>query len=353
MVEIQLKDLSKSFDNQIIIDSLNLNIKPGELVVLLGPSGCGKTTTLKIIAGLLSPDNGDILFDRESVLPISSKEREAVLVFQDFLLFPHLNVKENIAFGLKMQGEKRKKQEVRVRELLELVNLKGYGEQFPHQLSGGQKQRVALARALAINPQVLLLDEPLSSLDANLRGEMQELIRDLHLKEEMTTIFVTHDRDEAMSIADRIAIMKQGKIKQYGTPEELYKKPQTRFVAEFFGKTNYLQGEMKEGDFHFPGRKSNIAAKMLPSHVRPNDNSPVELMIRPEFIELIPFTETANNQSQLTGIICDRKFLGERILYKVDVGEQILQVTSLPQFSFTAGDKVEIKIELENIWFLE
>jgi len=247
MSRIEIQNLSKKFDNKEVLKSLTLEIKQGEMVALLGPSGCGKTTTLKLISGLLEADEGDIKFDGRSVIDQATEKRGAVLVFQEYLLFPHLTVEENIGFGLKMQGVAKGKRKQRVKSLLELVNLPGHEERFPHELSGGQQQRIALARALAVNPKVLLLDEPISNLDANLREEMRDLIKKIHEEEKMTTIFVTHDREEALLVADRIAVMRNGNLEQLGTPEELYRNPVNRYVADFFGQANYIKlSDLKE-----------------------------------------------------------------------------------------------------------
>jgi len=237
MSSIKIRNLSKKFDQKSVLKSLDLEIDAGEMVALLGPSGCGKTTTLKIISGLLEADKGDIKFDGVSVIKEPTEKRGAVLVFQEYLLFPHLTVLENIAFGLKMRGTPEDIREERVKELLELVNLPGHEKRYPEELSGGQQQRVALARALAVDPKVLLLDEPISNLDANLREEMRELIKKIHEEKKMTTIFVTHDREEALLVADRIAVMRNGNLEQVGTPEELYRKPVNKYVADFFGQT--------------------------------------------------------------------------------------------------------------------
>ncbi|MEG1647124.1 MAG: ABC transporter ATP-binding protein, partial [Clostridia bacterium] len=203
-------------------------IKEGEIVSLLGKSGCGKSTTLQIIAGLIQPDSGDILFNQSSVLNVCTQKRNAVIVFQDYLLFPHMTVYENIEFGLKMKGEKKYIRKLKVYKLIELVKLKGFEEEYPSQLSGGQKQRVAIARTLAINPKVLLLDEPFSNLDINLRNEMREFVLDLQKKLKITTILVTHDKEEALMMSDKIAVMIDGSINQFDTPINLYKKPTSK-----------------------------------------------------------------------------------------------------------------------------
>ncbi|WP_018249564.1 ABC transporter ATP-binding protein [Orenia marismortui] len=353
MAEIELQNLSKSFEDKSVIDSLNLTVNDGELVALLGPSGCGKTTTLNIIAGLLEADNGDLFFDNQSVLDMPTKERGAVLVFQNYLLFPHMSVGQNIAFGLKMRGIDKKTRKQRVSELLELVGLTAYADYSPNDLSGGQKQRVALARALAINPQVLLLDEPFSNLDANLREDMQNFIRNLHLEEEMTTIFVTHDRDEAMLMADQIAVMNQGKIEQYGKAKELYTKPKTRFVSDFFGKANYLKVELEGNNFIFNGVSTLISEKdKLALKLRSGKS--IVAMIRPEFIELESMEIEGNKETlEFSGSVVEEHFVGDKIYYQVDIGSDILEVTELPKKSFEVGEEVKVIIALENIWFME
>jgi ABC-type Fe3+/spermidine/putrescine transport system ATPase subunit len=353
MVEIELENLTKVFSGEEVIKDLNLTIEPGELIALLGPSGCGKTTTLNLISGLLAPDRGDILFDSQSVLDIPTETRGAVLVFQDYLLFPHLNVEDNIAFGLKMKGKNKDLRTEKVQELLELVGLVGYEDSYPHNLSGGQQQRVALARALAINPEVLLLDEPFSNLDANLRSNMQDFIRNLHLEEEMTTIFVTHDRDEAMLMADKIAVMNQGKIEQYGGAEELYKHPETRFVADFFGKANYLTGQVEAGYFNCGAGKIPIKEDLIASEVDLHQGKSLEMMIRPEFIEFAATKQEEQFQVHLEGIITKKRFVGERIFYEVLVNSQVLQVTVLPPGQFVVDEEVELVLDINNLWFME
>ena len=353
MVEIKLQNLSKKFTGEKVIKELDLTIEPGELVALLGPSGCGKTTTLNLISGLLAPDQGDILFDGQSILDIPTETRGAVLVFQDYLLFPHLNVEDNIAFGLKMRGEDEEVRKKRVKSLLDLVGLAGYERSYPHNLSGGQQQRVALARALAINPEVLLLDEPFSNLDANLRSDMQKFIRNLHLEEEMTTIFVTHDRDEAMLIADRIAVMNNGIIEQYGTAEELYKHPENKFVADFFGKANYLTGKIEAGQFNCSAGNFPIKEDLIATDVSLDDGKELEAMIRPEFIEFASDNGNSDSQVHLEGMICERRFVGERIFYEIIVNGQALQVTTLPPSEFKEKEKVELLLDIDNLWFME
>jgi len=225
MSEVKLVNLSKSFDGRNVLDNINLTIPEGKLVSLLGPSGCGKSTTLKIIAGLITPDSGDILFNDNSIVNVPTEKRDAVIVFQDYLLFPHMTVYDNIDFGLKMRKEKKNIRKERVNKLIELVQLNGYEKKYPSELSGGQKQRVAIARSLAVNPKVLLLDEPFSNLDIRLRDNMREFVLDIQKKLNITTVLVTHDKEEALVMSDKVAIMLDGKIKQFGTPNEIYENP--------------------------------------------------------------------------------------------------------------------------------
>ena len=235
MSYVNLVNITKYFDNLKVIDNINLSINKGEIISLLGPSGCGKSTTLKLIAGLLQPDSGDILFNNKSVLNIETNKRSAVIVFQEYLLFPHMNIYENVAFGLKMKKVSKEDIDIKVNELLDLIKLNSYKMKYPHELSGGQKQRVAIARALAINPKILLLDEPLSSLDINLRQEMREFILDIQKQKNITTVLVTHDKEEALMMSDKIAVMLDGKIQQFDTPKNLYENPNSKKVANIFG----------------------------------------------------------------------------------------------------------------------
>ena len=253
MSSVKLVNITKSFDEKIVLEDINIDIKNGELVSLLGVSGCGKSTTLQLIAGLINPDSGDIIFNDKSVLNTPTGKRDAVIVFQDYLLFPHMSVYENIEFGLKMKNINKKIRKDKVKELIKLVKLNGYENKYPSELSGGQKQRVAIARTLAINPKVLLLDEPFSNLDINLRNEMREFVLNLQKKLNITTILVTHDKEEALIMSDKIAVMVNGKIEQFDKPETLYQKPRTKSVANIFGERNYIKGKIENEVF-----KSNI-----------------------------------------------------------------------------------------------
>ena len=239
---LTLEGLSKQFGTQTAVDTVNLNVRPGELIVLLGPSGCGKTTTLRMIAGFVPPSEGDIRVDGNSIVNLPAHRREMGIVFQSYALFPHLTVTRNIAFGLEMRRMPAPAIEARTAEMLRLVKLETFAQRLPRQLSGGQQQRVALARALAIHPRVLLLDEPLSNLDAALRQEMAREIRILQQRGGITTIMVTHDQTEAMAMADRLVVMHEGRVQQIGTPEQVHSRPANPFVARFIGGSNTVTG---------------------------------------------------------------------------------------------------------------
>lgn len=248
-VELEVKNISVTLGNSIIINALNLAVKKGELISLLGPSGCGKSTLLKTIAGLLTPDSGDVCIGQQNVNHLPSSQRGAVIVFQDLRLFPNMTVGDNVAYPLKLQGIDSKQRYEKARNLLKSVQLEGYEKRKINEMSGGQLQRVALARAIAASPRILLLDEPFSSLDEKLRQEMRQLVLELHREFSMTTVLVTHDPQEALMISDRIALMAGGKIIQYDAPEIVYKQPASKLVADYFGGGNYIAGEVKKGDF--------------------------------------------------------------------------------------------------------
>lgn len=242
MSYIEFKSVSKYYNQTHAVDDFNLSINKGEMVALLGPSGCGKTTTLRMLAGFIPVSGGEITLGNRDITHVPAHKRNIGMVFQGYALFPHMTVAKNVAFGLEMRRLKQADIDIRVRQALSRVRLEEFGERMPRELSGGQQQRVALARAMAINPDVLLLDEPLSALDASLRHEVRAEIRQLQRELGLTTLIVTHDQDEALSMADRLIVMNKGHIEQIGTPAQLYEEPENRFAAEFMGKTNLLEG---------------------------------------------------------------------------------------------------------------
>jgi putative spermidine/putrescine transport system ATP-binding protein len=281
MANIALRHVTKRYGQVISVDNISLDIAQGELLAFVGPSGCGKTTTLRMIAGLAELTNGAILFDGRDVSDLPTYRRNTGMVFQGYALFPHMTVADNVAFGLEMRGIGGQDMAARVKDALSMVRLEQYAPRFPRELSGGQQQRVALARAIAIKPDALLLDEPLSALDAKLRQEVRNEIRRLQQSLGLTTVFVTHDQEEAVSIADRIVVMNDGRIEQVGSPQEVYEKPATRFVAEFVGFSNFLPGTV-EG----PGQFRTRDGSLLKYGNGKADGGGDNLMIRPEKIEI-------------------------------------------------------------------
>jgi iron(III) transport system ATP-binding protein len=251
MLSVSLDNISKRFGQTLAVDGVSLDVREGELFILLGPSGCGKTTCLRMVAGFEQPDAGVLRFGERDMTRIPPHKRNTGMVFQNYALWPHLTTKGNVEYGLKVRRVEKKERERRVREALEMVRLEGLADRYPSQMSGGQQQRVALARALIIRPDVLLLDEPLSNLDAQLRLEMRAEIKRLHDQTKTTALYVTHDQEEALSIADRIAVLKDGVLQQVGAPRDLYRRPASRFVAEFLGETNFIPGVLRAIDGNF------------------------------------------------------------------------------------------------------
>ncbi len=297
---IKLKDITVSFDGEQVLSGLNLNISDGEFVTLLGPSGCGKTTTLRIIGGFVSPDNGNVLFDGKDITDLPAYKRQVNTIFQRYALFPHLNVEDNVAFGMRLQHKKPEEIRQTTERMLKLVNLVGFNKRKVDTLSGGQQQRVAIARALANNPRVLLLDEPLAALDLKLRKDMQVELKNIQKSLGITFIYVTHDQEEALSMSDTVVVMDNGKIQQIGTPQDIYNEPKNAFVADFIGESNILDGIMHE-DYvvEFFGRKFSCLDAGF------EQNEAVDVVIRPEDIDIVPA-----NQGHLTGTVTAVTFKG-------------------------------------------
>jgi putative spermidine/putrescine transport system ATP-binding protein len=314
---LHLDNLVKSFGGNTVVKGANLSFSKGEFVTLLGPSGCGKTTILRMIAGFERPTSGTILVEGKDISTLPPNQRQIGMVFQAYALFPNMNVEDNVGFGLRIAGMGRDERRVRVEEMLKLIGLGGYGKRFPFELSGGQQQRVALARALAPRPRMLLLDEPLSALDAKIRVSLRQEIRAIQRDLGITTIFVTHDQEEALSISDRIVVMSAGNIEQVGTPFEIYNKPATRFVATFVGQLNTLSARVDD-----PARRTvsidgqPAVVPSLPANARAGDT--VSLTMRPEAVQL------ANGTARdivLDGTVADVSFLGSVIRLRVDLGQ--------------------------------
>lgn len=293
-MSIRIENINKHFETFTALDNINLTIPEGELVALLGPSGSGKTTLLRIIAGLEQADSGKIFFDQKEATHIHVRDRGVGFVFQNYALFKHMNVFENIAFGLRVRPKETRPSEEAIRkkvhELLELIRLDWIADRYPAQLSGGQRQRVALARALAIEPKVLLLDEPFGALDAKVRQELRKWLRELHNRVHITSIFVTHDQEEALEVSDKIVVMNQGKIEQIGTPEDVYDKPNTPFVYNFLGNVNHLQGECNQDRDYI-----NHIAKTY--HATYNEDS--SLFVRPHEIKIDTVDDGASIKTSL------------------------------------------------------
>ncbi|MCL2900079.1 ABC transporter ATP-binding protein [Brenneria tiliae] len=332
---LYLEDIERRFAEHVALDGVSLQIEQGEFFSLLGPSGCGKTTLLNIIAGFLAPSRGAVLLGGRDITPLPPYQRAIGMVFQNYALFPHLSVFDNVAYGLKVKKLPRKAIADRVKQVLELVRLEALGGRMPHQLSGGQQQRVAIARALAIEPQVLLLDEPLSNLDAKLRKEMQDELRALQRRVGITTILVTHDQEEALALSDRIGILGQGRLQQVGTPLALYRQPANRFVAEFIGQANLFDVHAAggEGDFaaqrHFSAadRPLRLRVKQTPA------DAPSGLMLRPERIRITtePSAEAVN---QTPAILREASYTGAvmRLRLALPGGGELLAHSADGQF---------------------
>ena len=278
-VEVRLEGLSRHYGPVVALDHLDLTLQPGELVALLGPSGCGKTTTLRLLAGLEDADTGRITVGGKDITRVSAAKRDMGMVFQAYSLFPHMTVRQNVAFGLRLRKVSAAQRDKRAIEMLDLVGLSTQADRYPHQISGGQQQRVALARALAIEPQVLLLDEPLSALDAKVRAQLRDEIRRIQLEVGITTLFVTHDQEEALAIADRVGVMREGRLEQLAPPTEVYSRPATSFVAEFVGLSNRLAGEVRGGEVIVRGCKLPLVEQDTP-------DGQVVALVRPEAVSL-------------------------------------------------------------------
>lgn len=306
---IALQNIAVSFDEEPVLKDFNLSIRDGEFVTLLGPSGCGKTTTLRIIGGFVKPDTGDVFFDGKKINDVPPHKREVNTIFQKYALFPHLNVYDNVAFGMRVHGKNENEVKAKVHEMLKMVNLDGFAHRNVNVLSGGQQQRVAIARALANEPKVLLLDEPLGALDLKLRKDMQVELKKIQQQTGITFVFVTHDQEEALSMSDTVVVMDKGIIQQIGTPQDIYNEPENAFVADFIGESNIIDGVMRE-DFlaEFAGHKFRCVDKGF------QKDEPVDVVIRPEDIDVVE-----PDQGHLSGTVTSVNFRGVHYEIIVDV----------------------------------
>ena len=338
---VELKNITVKFDGDTILDDLSLSIGDGEFVTFLGASGCGKTTTLRLIAGFLEPNEGEVFFDSKNMSGVPAYEREVNTIFQRYALFPHLNVYENVAFGLRVSKTPKDEIDKKVTEMLKTVNLAGFERRRVASLSGGQQQRVAIARALVNSPKVLLLDEPLGALDLKLRKDMQNELKSIHDKMGITFIFVTHDQEEALSMSDRIVVMDLGKIQQIGTPTDIYNEPQNAFVADFIGESNIIDGIMvKDGVVKICGKEFQC----VDSGFAPNE--PVDVVIRPEDVDVV-----STEEGILTGTVTAVTFKGVHYEIIVDIHgfKWMIQSTD----SSAVGDVIGVSVRPDEIHIMK
>ena len=340
-IVVELENIGISFDDEVILDDLCLSIKDGEFVTFLGPSGCGKTTTLRIIAGFTQPDTGEVIIDGNRMNGVPPYKRQVNTIFQRYALFPHLNVYENVAFGLRVNKVDKKEIDERVTAMLKSVNLSGFERRQIHSLSGGQQQRVAIARALVNNPKILLLDEPLGALDLKLRKDMQIELKNIQQQLGITFIFVTHDQEEALSMSDTVVVMNEGKIQQIGSPEDIYNEPKNAFVADFIGESNILDGIMREDKLvEMFGHKFECVDTGF------DKNEPVDVVVRPEDIDVV-----SESEGQLSGVVSSITFKGVHYEIIVDINDfkWMIQSTDSP----AVGDKIGISIPPQDIHIMK
>lgn len=355
---LQLNGIEKAYDEVEAVKPLSLTIKEGELLVLVGPSGCGKTTILRMLAGMIPPDHGDILFREQNLTKVVPENRPTVTVFQDYALFPHMTVYQNIAYGLKVRGVPKKEVEEKVHHYMKLMQIDSMKSRSIDALSGGQKQRVALARAMVVDPAILLFDEPLSSLDAKLRVEMRDEIKEIQQRTGITAVYVTHDQEEALAIADRVAVMKDGSMEQIGTPEEIYYTPATAFVADFIGYGNFVTAKVKEhtSDTLFLSLLGKtMAYPLVPGHqagmpstqeAKNDTRESLTLFIRPEAI--VPASE-----GLFHGRIIQKSFLGASTRYLIDTGEDPVLKMDIFSNAYHFQVEEEISFNLSKIRIME
>ncbi|MGW0568194.1 ABC transporter ATP-binding protein [Streptomyces tauricus] len=333
MPSLQLNGITKQFDRHTALHEVSLTVRDGEIFTLLGPSGCGKSTTLWSIAGLHRPDSGSIAFGDRVVFDhgrvnVEPEHRNCGVVFQSYAIWPHMSVAENVGYPLKLRKTPRAERERRVREVLELVELGRHASRYPHELSGGQQQRVALARALAHPPDLLLLDEPFSNLDAKLRDRSRQWLKTLQSQVGVTTVFVTHDQDEALSVSDRVAVMDRGRVRQVGTPAEIYEHPADLFVADFVGTANILPATVVEADgTHAVLRVDGVAERLKVPHTD-RRLGPVRICVRPENIDIRRGTDASHPRDTLTAKVDNQAYLGDHYRYTIRIGGTPVIVTT-------------------------
>lgn len=352
MPQIVIEDITKSFEDSIAIKNISFTLDDGKLITLLGPSGSGKTTILRLIAGLIQPDKGKILVDNEDISEIPTEKRNIGFVFQSYALFPHLSVAENIAFGLETRKWSKEQITNRVKEMLKLVGLGGKGKRYPRELSGGEQSRVAVARALAPNPDLLLLDEPLSALDQSLKESLRHKLREIQQEVKVSTIYVTHDQTEAMEISDEIILLNKGEIVEIGTPKSLYLQPKKRFTAEFLGISNIIAGQLtkKDGENFFNCFLGNL---LLPKYKLLNNTGEISIAIFPELINLHETTKGLENE--FLGTITKVSFGGAKTTYLIEINQNVLEVIDISSNTkkiYSVGDNIVLEIPLNSIHIL-
>jgi len=344
---IDIVDMTKRFDCVKAADDVSLKIEKGEFFALLGPSGCGKTTTLRCVAGFVRPDEGEIIVSGETVVSVSRgvfvppAKRGMGMVFQSWAVWPHMNVFDNIAYGLRIQRLRKDEIRRRVEDMLEMVRMKGLEKRYPQQLSGGQQQRVSLARALAPQPRILLLDEPLSNLDAKLRDEMRFELRQIQKKVSTTSIYVTHDQAEAMTLSDRLAVMHQGKVHQVGDAEQIYSRPATQFVADFIGLTNLIPVKIGDGFVSFDEWQIECN---IPEPLKTGENATLSIKAENVKISLTPDTE----RNVVKGEVVASAYLGDVRDYRIQMGERLIRARTEPSLALNKGDRVCVHLKPEH-----
>jgi putative spermidine/putrescine transport system ATP-binding protein len=352
MTELELDSLVKRFGDVAAVNGVSLTVEPGNLVALLGPSGCGKTTTLRMVAGLEQPTEGDIRFNGSSIVQTPPHRRNIGMVFQRYVLFPHMSVESNVGFGLRMRGVPKDEIKRRVAEVLEIVQLNGFEKRFPSQLSGGQQQRVAIARTVVTDPVIMLMDEPLSNLDAKLREEMRSFITSLQRRLGITTLFVTHDQVEAIELADQIGVMFAGEIVQFGTPAEIFNHPRSPRIADFMGATNLLQGELGEvtaGNTEF----CTEAGAFRATQARPGpQGAHWRATIRPEHLELAEASTDLQtlHPNRFRARITEAVYYGGLVSYKIAAGNMLLTVRDRSTRQFPQGEEVVVHFDPAHLW---
>jgi len=350
---LRLHGLKKVYDGSVLaVDDVDLSVKEGEFVTLVGPSGCGKSTTLRMLAGFVKPTDGDIEMNFKNITDVPPDKRDVGMVFQSIALFPHKSVKENIAYGMRVADETYTEQEVddRVEEMLELIEMPGYQDRMPEGLSGGQAQRVGLARALALEPEVLLLDEPLSALDEKLREHMQTELTRIQRELGVTTVFVTHNQEEAMTMSDRIVVMNDGRFEQIGTPEEVYNEPDTVFVGDFMGKSNLFEGTVTKAGLDAAMLDTKYGSVTVPPDGLYADTN-AQVLIRPENLDIVPADEDPAGETVVAGEVGLVQLVGATVEYEVDVGvgDPLTVAEQSSERLFERGDDLTVSFDPEDV----